>query len=579
MEGHDSRIGKAQMLQYTGDLYENPMVVYREYLQNACDAVEDALEAGLIQDRRKATIAVTIDHYNRTISIRDKGIGIPADKIGRTLVDVASSQKLNRAGHYGIGRLNGANYCDVIRYETSFRGETIKSTLDWNVKEARKICEDKAQDPTVEEVINRVTFEHPKEEADIEDHYCTVSLINVNNDDLLDEEKVREYISQIVPVDYSFDFKDNVRNPSLKLPCNSGYKEKFDALRIYKISVNDEAVEKKYASVSVGNEFTFRTISCFTVKEPQTNEELAWGWFAMNDEVTQMNYLPEAQIRGRLYNFQIGTQDMFGLLHKDVRSRSYFIGEIHITHPSILPTTSRDGIINSPQKELLYLGIQSLFKRLYDIYNHASKLRSEGIDKIAAQRKIIAEKKILLTEADEEEKKRIRQEIADAKVAIETATSKAQSRIRQLKNDGAEFAISDIISGANSTTIATFNDKANGIKTNNRVPNITIAQIVPPEPAKKLEGNGEEKTTFPGDNNNSNPTGQYNSKKPEGEGDSTPSVDEAKEELEIYRRTLSTVEYRLMRKVYNVINTTGTLTPAIKAQIKKSLQKKIAKKK
>lgn len=351
MEGHDSIIGKAQMLQYMGDLYENPMVVYREYLQNACDAVEDALETGLIQDRRKATIAVTIDHYHRTISIRDKGIGIPADKIGSTLVDVASSQKLNRAGHYGIGRLNGANYCDIIRYETSFRGETIKSTLDWNVKEAREICRDKTQELTVEEVINRVTVEHPKEEADIEDHYCTVTLINVNNDDLLDEEKVREYISQIVPVDYSFDFKDNVRNPSLKLPCNCGYKEKFDALRIYKISVNNEAVEKKYASVSVGNEFTFRTISCFTVKDPQTNEELAWGWFAMNDEATQMNYLPEAQIRGRLYNFQVGSQDMFGILHKDVRSRSYFIGEIHITHPSILPTTSRDGIINSPQKK------------------------------------------------------------------------------------------------------------------------------------------------------------------------------------------------------------------------------------
>lgn len=185
----------------------------------------------------------------------------------------------------------------------------------------------------------------------------------------------------------------------------------------------------------------------------------------------------------------------------------------------------------------------------------------------------------MLIEADEEEKKKIRQEIADAKVAIETATSKAQSRIRQLRNDGAEFAISDIISGVNNTTIATFNDKADVIKTNNRVPNITIEQIVPPEPDKEPQGSGEEKTSTPEDDNNPNPMGQHNSKKPEGEGDSTPSVDEAKEELEIYRRTLSTVEYRLMKKVYSVINTTGTLTPAIKAQIKKNLQKKIAKKK
>ena len=35
MENYKSRIGKSQMRQYMGDLYENPMVVYREYIQNA----------------------------------------------------------------------------------------------------------------------------------------------------------------------------------------------------------------------------------------------------------------------------------------------------------------------------------------------------------------------------------------------------------------------------------------------------------------------------------------------------------------------------------------------------------------
>ena len=69
MENHKSRIGKSQMRQYMGDLYENPMVVYREYIQNACDAIEDALSAGLIQDRKKSTIVVKIDIYNKAIIV------------------------------------------------------------------------------------------------------------------------------------------------------------------------------------------------------------------------------------------------------------------------------------------------------------------------------------------------------------------------------------------------------------------------------------------------------------------------------------------------------------------------------
>lgn len=76
MEGYNSRIGKTQMQQYMGDLYENPMVVYREYIQNACDAIEDALSMNLIQDRKKSTIVVKIDTYNKTITIEDEGVGI-----------------------------------------------------------------------------------------------------------------------------------------------------------------------------------------------------------------------------------------------------------------------------------------------------------------------------------------------------------------------------------------------------------------------------------------------------------------------------------------------------------------------
>ena len=70
MEGYKSKIGKDQMRQYMGGLYENSMVIYREYLQNACDAVEQALQAGLIPNRRQANIAVFINQFNKEYIFR-----------------------------------------------------------------------------------------------------------------------------------------------------------------------------------------------------------------------------------------------------------------------------------------------------------------------------------------------------------------------------------------------------------------------------------------------------------------------------------------------------------------------------
>lgn len=92
MDNYKSRIGKSQMRQYMGDLYENPMVVYREYIQNACDAIEDALGIGLLMDRKKTTIIVNIDTYNKSITVEDQGIGICSNNIAPYLVDVASSK-------------------------------------------------------------------------------------------------------------------------------------------------------------------------------------------------------------------------------------------------------------------------------------------------------------------------------------------------------------------------------------------------------------------------------------------------------------------------------------------------------
>lgn len=360
MEGHKTTIGKDLMRQYMGGMYENSLVIYREYLQNACDAVEEALQEGLTQSREDANIAVTLDSYNSRIIIHDIGIGIARKNIGPYLVDVASSQKFKKAlaGRHGIGRLNGAKFCDRIIYETSYSGEPIKSTLVWDVEEARRLCDDDTIDIDAEGIITKVTHLLPEEPEDSDAHYCKVILENVNDPLLLNEEEVRKYISEIVPVDYSLEFKDNVLSHSLELSMNAGYEDRFNNLRVYKVTVNEDIVEKTYRSEF--NNKHIGTLQCFTLIDDKTQEELSWGWFALNSRVEQMNDIPFSFIRARHHNFQIGGNDLLNKYHKNPTAASYSIGELHITHPTINPTSTRDGIEGGTERNRLEYALKKI---------------------------------------------------------------------------------------------------------------------------------------------------------------------------------------------------------------------------
>lgn len=576
MEGYKSRIGKQQMEQYMGGLYESPMVVFREYIQNACDAVEDALSAGLIQERKKSTISVNISKYNRSICIEDRGIGIKSDEIGPRLVDVASSKKVDRAGQYGIGRLNGASYCDKIVYETSFAGEPVKSTLEWDVKKAREIC-NSDEEPTVEEIIDAVTHKLPDEPENEEAHYCKVTLVNVNNDDLLDEDKAMTYIAQIVPVDYSTEFKDELIKPSLEIDANKEYKDRFSNLWIYKISVNGIPVEKSYVSVTEDNKFKFRTLHCFKIYDSKNDEELAWGWFALNTSSTQMNEVPFSKIRARIHNYQIGRADYLSYLFPSDVSASYFIGELHLTHPGLQPSSTRDGIKAQGSKPLFDLLAKKIFKELYDVYNKASKFKSEVVQKIAdAQVEIAKQQRKLKAEEDPEEKKKIRKKISEQKDNIETAKGKAATYSNFFqKNDLVEIA-DDVVAFVNDTVVKKYNATEAVIKADAQISKLkTQDYIVEPTPVTP------QPTPAPDDPNTGVP-------KPNGNGGETtppdgpvtppepPTPPAPPSEMDAYK-DLSSVEKKLIRKVYSVLNEVD-LPEKLREKIKTKLRKKVVKK-
>ena len=102
-------IGKNVIETLTLGMYEDARFIYREYVQNAADQIDIALEEGIIKHSNEAKIQITIDRLRRQICIEDNATGIESNLILRFLGDVAKSEKdvRHRKGFRGIGRLGG----------------------------------------------------------------------------------------------------------------------------------------------------------------------------------------------------------------------------------------------------------------------------------------------------------------------------------------------------------------------------------------------------------------------------------------------------------------------------------------
>lgn len=92
---NNPQIGKDVIESLTLGMYEDCRFIYREYIQNAADQVDKAIEMGLIEDGNEA-IHVTIEETDRRIIIEDNATGIPEEKVVPILRNIAHSTKKKR---------------------------------------------------------------------------------------------------------------------------------------------------------------------------------------------------------------------------------------------------------------------------------------------------------------------------------------------------------------------------------------------------------------------------------------------------------------------------------------------------
>lgn len=374
-------IGKNVIENLTTAMYENFLIVYREYIQNSADSIDKAIKQGLINSK-DANIDIEIDENKRYISIEDNGTGIPADKFKKIMSSIADSTKDSSKdkGFRGIGRLGGISTCKELRFSCSAYGENVKSEVIWNAQQVKNILEDANQNPEASELVDNVTT-YREAPCESDKHFFKVELFDVEKraSELLDIPKIKKYLSSVAPLPYATSFIFSAKIYDFA-------KKKGFTIDEYNVFVNGDRLFKKYSTrlyeEKNGQKAKYDEIVDvkFEVFQNDRDEILGWMWYGISRFEKAIPKINEMRsIRLRKGNIQIGNEQTF-LNHdfyKESRGYLYFIGEVFAVHPELRPNARRDYFnINDCCREFEHC-LQNLFyERFYSIYHLANQYKN-----------------------------------------------------------------------------------------------------------------------------------------------------------------------------------------------------------
>lgn len=427
------RIGKNVIETLTLGMYEDARFIYREYVQNAADQIDVAVEEGILDRKSDGKIDITIDKIQKMIIIEDNATGIKSDSVLKFLGDVADSQKdrTKRKGFRGIGRLGGLGYCEKLIFETSYKGEAIKSIITLNAKQLKKIIEDRTITMDAATVISVITS-FDKTEAGIEDHFFKVELQSVTKEELLDEDNIRKYLSMVAPIPFSKEFpfwkkihayfnKNNVKIEEYNVHVNINEEKLYKAYKSDIYNKNNEPVSKVL------------DVDFFKIKNEE-DELIALGWYAISDllnKILHSNNI-ERGFRTRKDNIQIGSEDTLNRFFNEDRFNHHFIGEIHVLGTAFIPNARRDYFNENRTIQIFENELKMVFNYLYKLAHTSSNLHNRFREiQTFKKEKEEFDNKIFNGERTEKEFKdqlsELRKKAQKAKKTLEQIASKAET--------------------------------------------------------------------------------------------------------------------------------------------------------
>ena len=374
-------IGKYTLESLTTGMYVDPLVIFREYIQNAADAIDEAVKSKLISIS-EGYINIELDKKNSKIIIEDNGSGITKERAFQILTDIGNSKKRFKSnkGFRGIGRLSGLSYCNKLIFETSAIGQVEKSILTFDsIQLAKLLVPGEYEEYGMEEVLKKIT-QISYEEEDVNKHYFRVIMEGVSSQfNLLDDEKVCDYIEQVAPLPYDknkFKFADKINQKlaSLNIECHEY--NIFIIEGMFKKQLFEPYKELNLVDLKKRLPDQITDVIMHEIWDDAKDKLVAVVWYGKNSLMGTIVEENIKALRVRKAGILIGDRFLLNEVFKEERFNGWVLGEVIIVDEDIIPNARRDDFEKNEEYLFLMKRLQIIGSEISHSIRKASKNRN-----------------------------------------------------------------------------------------------------------------------------------------------------------------------------------------------------------
>lgn len=336
-------IGKDVLELLSSAMYVDPLTIYREYVQNAADAIDDARQAGVLSKTDAGRVDISINPVERSILIRDNGSGIAADRAAATLLSIGASGKrgTDARGFRGVGRLAGLAYCRVLTFRTRAAADEPVVEVAWDCVKLKSTLRDVTQTDDLPGVMKRIVSISELDGSGYPEHFFEVELMQVvrlRKDALLSAPQIETYLAQVAPVPFAPEFTH-----AAKISAHLDGRVRMADLQI-KIGAEGPPITRPYRDTfAVTDTVQDDASDVELLKFEGENGLVAVGWLMHHSYLGHIS--SKSQVGGlrlRAGNVQIGAANLADEVFPESRFNGWCIGELHVIDRRVLPNARRD---------------------------------------------------------------------------------------------------------------------------------------------------------------------------------------------------------------------------------------------
>ena len=202
-EGFDETeifVGKDVLELLSSSMYVNPLSIFREYVQNATDAIDDAVASGLLPSIDQGLIEINLDHIDRRVVIRDNGKGLSNKDFPARMLSFGASEKrgTDARGFRGVGRLSGLGYVQQLVFRSRAKGDTKVLEATWDGRVVKQMLATNDSEADLRTIVREALSLKNLDPEDYPTHFFEVELIKprrIANDRLLNENEIEAFVS------------------------------------------------------------------------------------------------------------------------------------------------------------------------------------------------------------------------------------------------------------------------------------------------------------------------------------------------------------------------------------------------